>query len=49
MRNKQAGRAVSAGDWQAFLNDKKLTAAQRLQKIKETAQVMEDKALRMEY
>jgi len=27
MRNKSASRAVSAGDWQIFLNDKKLTSA----------------------
>lgn len=47
--NKRNSRSVSAGDWQTYLNDKKLTPEQKFQKIKETAQIMEKKALRMEY
>jgi hypothetical protein len=49
MKSKLNSRAVSAGDWQTFLQDKSLTAAERLQKIRETAHLMEDKALRLEY
>ena len=47
--NKKNSRSVTAGDWQAYLTDKKLTPEQKFQKIKETAQIMEKKALRMEY
>lgn len=48
LKNKLNSRAVSAGHWQTFLEDRNLTAAERLQKIRETAQVMESKAIRME-
>jgi len=37
MKNKQNSRAVSAGDWQTYLDDKNLTADERLKKIKESA------------
>lgn len=49
IKNKLNSNSVEPGDWQAYLVDRNLTPQQRFQKIKESAQVLENKALRMEY